>query len=80
VSTSVLAKGINFTVPSTGEFEAEFNATLVLLVRLFNEEIKLWMSPQQVKTILLKRLLLPDQASRHVSAVEGKRQTESELT
>jgi len=69
-------KGDKFYCAEHGEFDAEFNATLVLLDRLFDEEITVWMSPQQVKTILLARLLLHNQASRHLA----KGQTESELT
>jgi transposase len=75
-----LRKGDKFYCAEHGEFDAEYNATLVLLARLFDEELKLWMSPQRVKTILLARLSLPNQASRHAATINVARQTESELT
>ena len=72
-------KGDKFYCAEHGEAAAEFKATLVLLDRLFDEEITLNMSPKQVKAILLKRLLLPNQASRHAATINVARQTESEL-
>jgi transposase len=69
-------KGDKFYCAEHGEFEAEFKATLGLLERWFDEEITVYMSPQRVKASLLARLLLPNQASRHLA----KGQTESELT
>ena len=63
-------KGDKFYCAEHGEMDADYNASLNILLRFFDEEIKLWMSPQQVKAILLERLRLSNQDSRYASTVE----------